>query len=75
MGISCLNQLTLYLVMPFSGSFDTIQKSNNSIKMLSHGDLNGKEVQKSGDTGVCMADLFSCAAETNTTLKSNYNKN
>ena len=28
------------------------------------GDLKGKEVQKKGDTGVCVADSFSCKAET-----------
>lgn len=43
--------------------------------MLSHGDLNRKDVQKGGDMGIYMADLFSCTAETNTTLKSNCNKN
>ena len=39
--------------------------------MLS-GDLNGKEIQKRGDICVCTADSLCCAAETNTTLSSNY---
>ena len=32
------------------------------------GDLNGKEIQKRGDTGIniCMADSFCCTVETNT---------
>ena len=34
--------------------------------------LDGKEIQKRGDICICIADLFCCAAETNTTLQSNY---
>ena len=32
------------------------------------GDLNGAEVQKGGDTCICVADSFCCAVEANTTL-------
>ena len=36
------------------------------------GDLNGKEIQKRGDIGICIADSLCCTVETNRTLKSNY---
>ena len=36
------------------------------------GDLNGKEIQKRGDTHIQRADSLCCTAETNTTLESNY---
>jgi len=36
------------------------------------GDLNGKEVQKRGDTCTCRVDLLCCTEETVTTLESNY---
>ena len=32
------------------------------------GNLNGKEVQKGGDTCICMADSFCCTVGANTTL-------
>ena len=32
------------------------------------GDLNEKEVQKGGDTCICMADSFCCTVETNTII-------
>ena len=32
------------------------------------GDLNGREVQKGEDIYMCMADIFCCAVEANTTL-------
>ena len=31
-------------------------------------DLNGKEIQKQGDTCICIADALCCTAETNTPL-------
>ena len=37
-----------------------------------NGDLNGKEIQKRGDTHIQRADSLCCTAETNTTLESNY---
>ena len=37
------------------------------------GDLNGKEIQKSGDICIHIADLFCCTVETNTSLESSYN--
>ena len=35
-------------------------------------DLKGKEVQKGGDTWICVADSLCCTPETNTTLEGNY---
>ena len=35
-------------------------------------DLNGKEILKSGDTCICVADSLCCTLETNITLKQLY---
>ena len=35
-------------------------------------DLNGKEVQKGGDTCIWMADSFCCTAETNSIVEQLY---
>ena len=36
------------------------------------GDVNRSKSKKRGNVCICMADSLYCAAETNTTLKSNY---
>jgi len=43
-----------------------IQSPHSQSKTGHCGDLNGKEVQKAGDTCICMADSFCCAVESNT---------
>ena len=51
---------------PHDYSFSTMY---SSFLLIMHcGDMNGKEVQKVGDTCICMADSFCCTVETNTTL-------
>ena len=36
------------------------------------GELNGKEIQETGDVCICIEDSLSCIVETNTTLSSSY---
>ena len=46
----------------------TYRSTGNSLYSVLCGDLNGKEIQKRGDTRICIADSLCCAVEINTTL-------